>query len=379
VPTLELLPSDGLAPADKAGEVFALAFTQDGAFALSGGWDGYLRLWEVDSGHALASFQAATKPLSACAISPDAKHWLSGSMDGVLGLWDPVSHAQTTQFLAHTRPVAAITFAPDCQTIATAGWDRKLTVRPVAHLREGQTLSGHADLVTGCRYLPDSSQLVSWSHDATVRVWDLATGEEACRLSGHGDRVNAAAVSPDGKWIASAARDQELKLWDWREKREVGNTTVNAEPRALFFLPDGSTLIAVDAEGWLTLYSVPDLKGQEEVETELPVQCAELAPSGGKIGLGCTDGRVRFVKVGGVELAPLMATATPTTREIASPLSFLFGKKNIRRVYACICPACNQPFEREALPGKPAPCPRCRRTLRFYNAPPVMAQRAEIP
>jgi WD40 repeat protein len=376
VPTLELLSSQEK-PGEKQGEVFACAFTQDGALALSGGWDGYLRLWESDSGRQVAAFAASAKPLSACAIAPDGKSWLSGSMDGVLSVWDPVSHQPTAQFLVHTRPVAAIIYAPDGQSVATAGWDRKLSLRGAATIREGQNLSGHSDLVGGCRFFSDLVHLLSWSHDGSVRVWEITSGNQVASITGHKDRVNCAAVSPDGKWIVSATRDLEVKLWDWREKQELKTITVNAEPRALFFLADGTSIVCVDAEGWLTLLSAPDLEVQEEIETGLQIQCAELAPAGTLLALGCTDGRVRFVSVGGVESAPILATATLTTRKTHSPLGFLFGKNQTRQAFACTCPACQRSFElSDHLPGTPSPCPHCRRKLRFKRASPAVAQKS---
>jgi WD40 repeat protein len=368
VPTLEIMPSQEK-PGEKEGEIFSCAFTQDSEFALSGGWDGHLRLWEAASGRQVTSLKVGAKPLSACAIAPDGKEWLSGSMDGVMAVWDAVSHQQTALFLAHTRPVSAITYSPDGHTVATAGWDRNLSLRKVTTIREGRTLSGHADLVGGCRFLPDLVHLMSWSHDGTVGVWDLPAGNPVLSLTGHTDRVNGGSVSPDGKWIASVSRDKELKLWDWRERHVVKTVQINAEPRAVFFLSDGTSLVTVDAEGWLTVFSTPDLAPQEEVGTQVPVQCAELSPSATTIALGCTDGRVCFVAVGGVEMAPLTVSARPTLREVTSPLGFLFGKGKVRRAFACTCPACQQTFELTHLPEDPAPCPRCRRRLRLCRAP----------
>jgi WD40 repeat protein len=368
VPTLEVLASQEK-PGDKEGEIFSCAFTQDSAFVLSGGWDGQLRLWEAESGRQVTSFKAGAKPLSACAISPDGKQWSSGSMDGVMAVWDPVSHQQTALFLAHTRPVSAIAYSPNGAIVATAGWDRKLSLRKVATIREGFNLTGHGDLVVGCRFLPDLTHLMSWSHDGTIRLWDLPGGNALSCLSGHTDRVNGAAVSPDGRWIVSASRDKELKLWDWSERREIKTVQINAEPRAVFFLSDGTSLVTVDAEGWLTIFSAPDLETQEEIETELPVQCAELSPSATMIALGCTDGRVRFVAVGGVDMAPLTVSATPTLRQVNSPLGFLFGKSKVRQAFACTCPACQQTFELDRLPDDPKPCPHCRRILRLCHVP----------
>src|SRR3954453_17178670 len=62
------------------GGVFCCTYTPDGAFVLSGGWDGWLRLWDASSAAVITGFQAGPKPLSACAVTPDASRWVSGSM-----------------------------------------------------------------------------------------------------------------------------------------------------------------------------------------------------------------------------------------------------------------------------------------------------------
>src|SRR5262245_676190 len=82
VGTLRLL--DAARPARHEGEGFACDFTTDGAYVLSAGWDGHLRLWEAASGEAIADQAVSAKPLSACAFSPDGRQWLAGSMEGMM-------------------------------------------------------------------------------------------------------------------------------------------------------------------------------------------------------------------------------------------------------------------------------------------------------
>src|SRR5262249_41667810 len=81
VPTLTLPPVQPV-PNGHNGEVFTCSFTPDGAFALSGGWDGHLRLWDSSTGAAVTGLAAGGKAVSACAVAPSGKFWLSGSLDG---------------------------------------------------------------------------------------------------------------------------------------------------------------------------------------------------------------------------------------------------------------------------------------------------------
>jgi WD40 repeat protein len=332
---------------------------------LSGGWDGQLRFWDASQGTQVSSLQAAKKPVSACAISPDGRQWLSGSMEGLLAHWDVLTRQQLSMFLAHGRPISAIVFAPDGRMMATASWDCNVIIWNSDREREGRTLSGHSDIVAGCRFTPDGQTLVSWGHDRTVRVWDVSRARQTGQLSGHGEHVSAGAVSPEGRWAATGSDDGTLKLWDLTTQREAASVALAGEVRGCWFLLSGDGLVAVDANGQLTLHALPGLEEQTRLLTRLAVQCGELAPSGSQIALGCGDGRVHFIAVDGFDTQPLLITATQTSRRAQTVLQRLVGKSHVIQAFLCTCPACRQPFELPQVdPAQPTPCPKCHRQLR---------------
>jgi WD40 repeat protein len=362
MPTLELLP--GIGSGGHNGDVFACAYTPDSALLLSAGWDGCLRLWDAAQGAPVSEIRAGSKPLSACAVAPDGRRWYSGSMEGLLSSWDPQSQRQGMVFLAHTRPISAIVFSPDGNWLATASWDRQVTLWNPKREREGRSLLGHNDIVAGCRFTPDSKNIISWSYDGTLRLWEVARARQVNEFLGHTDRVTAAAISPDGRWVVSGTRDRVVRLWDVQTGSEVRSLLLTAEVRGCFFLLDAESLVVVDANGRLTLHTLPDLQIASELPTRLPVQCGELAPSGARLALGCGDGRVHFVAVDGLESVPLAVTATKTSRTTASMFQRLFGRSQVTQAYQCTCPACRQSFELPGVSSQSAACPNCRRHVR---------------
>jgi WD40 repeat protein len=365
VPKLRLL-AGGPGIKGHQGEVFACAFTPDGNFVLSAGWDGHLRLWEVSSGQPVGGLRAGSKPLSACTVSPGGKYWLSGSLDGVLSVWDAAAGQCVKTYVAHTRPISMMLFGDEPTTLITASWDRHILRWNLERDRESQPIGEHEDCVAGCRLLPDGNRLVSWAHDGTVAVWSLETLERLALLKGHADRVSAAAVSPDGCWIASGSRDGHVVLWDREKGQKAGGTRIHGDVRGCLFLLDGQSLLVIDETGRVSLWQLPQLVETSVLDLAAPVYCAELDPTGSIVAVGTGEGQVCLVAVDGFDQAPLIVTPTRTSRRTATALQRLFGSSTLKRTYQCTCPVCRNTFELpQAAPGLPAGCPHCRRRLRL--------------
>jgi WD40 repeat protein len=363
---------DGGSEGGHGGDVFCCLYSGDGAYVLSAGWDGCLRLWLAASGQPVSHLPAAIKPLSCCSLSPDGAAWLAGSMEGALSCWDPVAHHLRWQFFAHIRPISAIQFSPDGRSLATASWDRKLVLRRIGDERDGRVLNGHHDIVTGCRWLPDGKQVFSWSHDGTLRLWDADSGREAACLHGHADRVTAACLSADGQWAVSGGRDGVVKLWDLKRRLELRSFQLNAEVRGCWYLRDGSAILAIAADGLMLLLSLPDLEVRAELASGLRPLCGDLSPSAAEFVLGDETGRLHFIAIEGSGQTPLWVTATPAFKPTAGVITRFLGKRKIERSYQYVCPACGRAAEISNLPSEPTPCASCRRLLRVSMEEPQL-------
>jgi WD40 repeat protein len=345
------------------GEVFSCAYSPDGAFVLSAGWDGYLRLWLSSNGQQVSSLQAAAKPLSCCAVSPDGTEWLAASMDGALSRWDAMTHRLKKNVLAHIRPISAIAYAPDGQSLATASWDRKIVLRKVGNEDDGAALAGHHDIVSGCQWTADGKQLLSWSHDGTLRLWDVDSRREAVRLKGHASRVTAACLSVDGQWAVSGGQDGTVKLWDLRQRTEARSVRLKAEVRGCWCLRDGQSVVTVNADGWKVLWSLPDFEVRAELASDIKVMCGSLAPSGTEIALGSVDGFVHLLNIEGIEDNPILVTPTQTLKGKKGMFRRMLGKQEPSYQYTC--PVCRNTSEVASLPSDSIPCASCKRPLRL--------------
>jgi WD40 repeat protein/formylglycine-generating enzyme required for sulfatase activity len=196
------------------GAVQSIGWSLGGRYALSGGVDGTVRLWEVSSGRCLRTFEGHAGAVTSGVQSSDGRYALSGSADQTLRLWDCRSGRCLRTYRGHTSDVNSVCLAYDDRYALSGSSDTTLRLWEVATGKCLRTFEGHTSLVSSVCLSVDGLWALSASWDGTLKVWDVAAGSCVQTFEGHTRAVNSASISLDGCYALSGSSDATVKIWE---------------------------------------------------------------------------------------------------------------------------------------------------------------------
>jgi WD40 repeat protein len=258
----------------------AAAFAPDGRTVLTASLDGTATLWDLTTGQARATLDAAAEDPDAGAVtaagySPDGRRVVTGHADRSVRIWD-ASSGEVIATLSNDDPedrggVASAFFSPDGERVLIgfgAGWSLLCGAGDLAPVLR---LSGRGASATASPFSPDGRRTVTVGGDGSVLVSDVESGD-GLLLEGHARLVLSTVFSRDGARLVTAAIDGTLRVWDL----ERGETTLSiqsagqGEATWAGLSPDGRWIVAAYADGALRLHPAT-------AESAMERACAALA------------------------------------------------------------------------------------------------------
>ncbi|RPJ40357.1 MAG: WD40 repeat domain-containing protein, partial [Chloroflexi bacterium] len=124
-------------------------------------------------------------------VTPDGQKAITAGWDGSIRIWNLSNGLEERAISAHGEAIGALVITPDGKRVVSAGDDRLVRVWDLASGEQQFELAGHADLVRSLAVTPDGRTLVSGSWDYTMRLWDLDNGALMQLMTGHEGWVQA--------------------------------------------------------------------------------------------------------------------------------------------------------------------------------------------
>ncbi|KAL8141809.1 hypothetical protein V2J09_014841 [Rumex salicifolius] len=254
-----------------------VVLSSDGQFALSGSWDGELRLWDLAAGTTARRFVGHTKDVLSVAFSLDNRQIVSASRDKSIKLWNTLGECKYTiqEGDGHSEWVSCVRFSPNNlqPTIVSASWDKTIKIWNLSNCKLRNTLAGHAGYVNTVAVSPDGSLCASGGKDGKILLWDLSEGKQLYSLEA-GSIIHSLCFSPNRYWLC-AATENGIRVWDLESKTIVDELKVDLKSEAdmaegaasgnkkkviyctsLSWSADGSTLFGGYTDGVIRVYGI---------------------------------------------------------------------------------------------------------------------------
>jgi hypothetical protein len=176
--------------------ITCIALSPDGRFVLVGCGlaleriEQPLTLWDVQTGKELGSFEGHQQGgTSSVAFSRDGRFVLSGGYDRDIILWNVQTRQPVWGLLGNADLVGGVGFSPDGLWAISGGVDGTVRLWNLSTGKELRMLGGHATAAGSVAFTPDGQRALSGHSDETVRVWDFS------RIPAYADIQNRAAVA----------------------------------------------------------------------------------------------------------------------------------------------------------------------------------------
>lgn len=298
------------------GPVFALAYSPDGKWLVSGSYDrrnwpepapkdrlAALRVWDVAGKREARSFHAHAGRIYQMAFAPDGKALATAGDDGRIRFWDLATRQQVAPSHEPTGKFS-LSFSPDGKHLASTNGDDGQIV-DVATGRRFLQLKGSGFSLCTVAFSPDGKTLASIAGtDQDVHLWDPATGKEVRRLhrNGFGGNFISLDFLPDGKTLVACGNGREIIWWETATglerlvvtsfERELPRNNGSLATR-IVVAPDGWAVAAADMEKhiWLLDAGTGKVLGQVGEHAD-SVQSLAFAPDGRSLASGCEDGTI---------------------------------------------------------------------------------------
>ena len=334
--------------------ILNITFSPDGSLIITGDVDGYFVIWDVENHipKINKSTKAHKKWITSICFKPlhlykkdEILKFVSSGKDGFLKLWNANTGKIISSTSAHEQSITKTIWSGE-NVIYTCSEDKLVKIFD-ENLNHLQTLQGHGHWIntmalnteyilrTGCfdyenikgndfynfsenmkkknikekinhslkRYkdfkqkINSTEKLVTGSDDNTLILWDrIQSSKPLIRMTGHQGIVNDVKFSPNAFYLASASFDKCIKIWNANNGNFLFNLRGHVGPvYQIAWSPNSKMLLSGSKDSTLQCWNIQTKKMMHNLPGHADeIYTVDWSPNGVKAASGSKDQRVRI-------------------------------------------------------------------------------------
>lgn len=250
----------------QQGNVTTIDFDKTGTYMGMGTNQGYLSVWKMTQ-KKITTVHRHDGEIFDIAFSNDGKYLISGGADSTARATVSANGGEK-YFVKHRGWVRDVTFGPDDSWYATASDDNFVRILDTATGQERLRLA-HTNFVTKVRVSHDGQWIATTGYDNTVRIWDTATGDEVMEIpiTTTGADIR---FSRDSTRLVVGDLAGNITLWDISQlKARAGFIQFPEFLQQAQFSPNGQWLVANSDDKNIWLIKSSELGNKDAVRKKL--------------------------------------------------------------------------------------------------------------
>ncbi len=200
-----------------------LNFSKNGKYLVSSSKDLSSRIWNLDTLDKSKIINFHLELVTASFLDATNKYLISTSLDGNIRISN-LNDFKKSKTIKLNAPIADLKISTDNKFYYVAfknGTIKKIETK--GKNEEIMVFKGHGDEINSIDLSSDGNVLASGSSDKSIILWDVLTGKQLKKLIGFEWKVNIVRFSSDGNYIVGGGNDGETKLFEVSSGKNLQN------------------------------------------------------------------------------------------------------------------------------------------------------------
>ena len=197
-------------------EISSLLFNKDGSWLISGGYDGILNIWSMETFSIIkqiphSSLNEQNLSIVSMAIHPDDDFIAVGFTNGKVGIYGASFTDPMTSFVAHDKGLINISVSENGNICTTSGDEtaKIWTLKSIASCKA--KLEGHPIIgVFG------NNIVLTGGKDGNIKIWNQKSGNLLYTIKAHTNTIFEIAHHPTEQSFVSSSGEGIICCWDYK-------------------------------------------------------------------------------------------------------------------------------------------------------------------